>query len=96
MSRRSDLEMEIDVLKALSRTKSLRITHIMYRANLNCTVLKAILANLEGKGLITALWLHKEHLSSHGKSRAFYTITPEGQAVLQSYRLIKAKLGAFD
>jgi predicted transcriptional regulator len=88
--------MEIDVLKALSRTKSLRITHIMYRANVNCTVLKAILANLEEKGLITSIWLHKEHLSSHGKSHAFYTITPEGRAVLQSYFLVKTKLGEFD
>ena len=68
----------------------------MYRANVNCTVLKAILVNLEEKGLITALWLHKEHLSSHGKSRAFYTITPEGRAVLQSYFLVKTKIGAVD
>ena len=94
--RRSNIEMEIDILNALSRTKSLRVTHIMYRANVNCTVLKEKLANLEEKGLVKSIWLHKEHLNAPGKERAFYTITFEGLSVLQSYFLIKTKLGSVD
>ena len=94
--KRSQFEMEIDILRALSRTKSLRVTHIMYRANVNCTVLKEKLTNLEEKGLVKSIWLHKNHLRAPGKDRAFYTITPEGQSVLQSYFLIKTKLGELD
>ena len=94
--KRSNLEMEIDILRALSRTKSLRVTHIMYRANVNCTVLKEKLTNLEEKGLVKSIWLHKNHLRAPGKDRAFYTITPQGQSVLQSYFLIKTKLGELD
>jgi predicted transcriptional regulator len=88
--------MEIDVLQALSRVKSLKLTHVMYRANVNCLVLKGILMNLEKKGLVTAVLLHKEHLSKQGKQHAFYTITPQGQDVLRSYRLIKTQMGGFD
>ena len=50
--KRSSLEMDIAVLQALSGSKSLKLTHIMYKANLNATVLKAKLIVLEAKGLI--------------------------------------------
>jgi predicted transcriptional regulator len=88
--------MEIDVLQALNRAKSLKITHIMYKANVNCTELKAILVNLQAKCLITAIVLHKSHLTKPGKEHAYYAISPEGQAVLHSYRLITSKMGEFD
>ena len=94
--KRSNLEMEIDILRALSRTKSLRVTHIMYRANVNCTVLKDKLAALEEKGLVKVQRLHREHLAAPGREYAFYQITVEGLSVVHSYALLKAKLGRVD
>jgi len=39
MTRRSKLEMYVDILKALARHGPLKLTHIMYKANVNCSVL---------------------------------------------------------
>jgi len=49
--KRSSLEMDIAVLQALSGSKLLKLTHIMYRANVNATILKRKLIELERKGL---------------------------------------------
>ena len=38
--RRSSLEMDVAILQALSASKPLKMTHIMYKANLNANVLK--------------------------------------------------------
>ncbi|MFW6111031.1 MAG: winged helix-turn-helix domain-containing protein, partial [Thermoproteota archaeon] len=43
MTRRSKLEMYVDVLKVLARNGPLKLTHIMYKANVNCSVLKDFL-----------------------------------------------------
>ena len=94
--KRSNLEMEIDILRALSRTKSLRVTHIMYRANVNFTILKDKLSSLEEKGLVKAQRLHRAHLAGPGKEFAFYQITVEGLNVVHSYALLTAKLGRVD
>jgi predicted transcriptional regulator len=41
--RRSKLEMYIDILKVLAQRGPLKLTHIMYKANVNCSVLKEYL-----------------------------------------------------
>jgi len=43
MMRRSKLEMYIDILKVLAHRGPLKLTHIMYKANVNCSVLKEYL-----------------------------------------------------
>ena len=50
--RRSKLEMYIDVLTVLSQRGPLKLTHIMYKSNLNCSVLKGYLEFLIKQGLI--------------------------------------------
>jgi predicted transcriptional regulator len=92
--KRCSIEVEIDILQALSRARSLRMTHIMYAANVNMFVLKDKLLVLEKKGLIKVLKLHKNRLTGPGKEYGFYDITPEGLAVLRSFGLVKAKLGS--
>jgi predicted transcriptional regulator len=41
--RRSKLEMHIAILEALAFHGKLRVTHLMYKANINCNVLKEYL-----------------------------------------------------
>ena len=53
LRRRSTVEMDIAVLQALSGSKLLKLTHIMYKANLNANILKEKLIALEAKGLIS-------------------------------------------
>jgi predicted transcriptional regulator len=94
--KRSSLEMDIAVLQALSGSKLLKLTHIMYKANVNAKVLKAKLIVLEAKGLIKSHKLHKEHLSHPGKDRMFYAVTSQGLGVLQSYRSVYNVLGCVE
>ena len=94
--KRSSLEMDIAVLQALSSSKLLKLTHIMYKANVNAKVLKAKLIVLEAKGLIKSHKLHKEHLSHPGKDRMFYAVTSQGLGVLQSYRSVYNVLGCVE
>ena len=94
--KRSSLEMDIAVLQALSGSKLLKMTHIMYKANVNAKVLKAKLIVLEAKGLIKSHKLHKEHLSHSGKDRMFYAVTSQGLGVLQSYRSVYNVLGCVE
>lgn len=94
--KRSSLEMDIAILQALSGSKLLKLTHIMYKANVNAKVLKAKLIMLEAKGLIKSHKLHKEHLSHPGKDRMFYAVTSQGLGVLQSYRSVYNVLGCVE
>jgi predicted transcriptional regulator len=41
--RRSKLEMYLDILKVLSGSGQLKLTHIMYETNVNCGILKEFL-----------------------------------------------------
>ena len=94
--KRSSLEMDIAVLQALSGSKLLKLTHIMYKANVNAKVLKTKLIVLEAKGLIKSHKLHKEHLTHSGKDRMFYAVTSQGLGVLQSYRSVYNVLGCVE
>ena len=82
--RRSSTEMDIAVLQALSASKPLKLTHIMYKANVNATILKAKLTALEERGLIVTRQLCKENLKRFRRERRFYGLTPRGHEVLHS------------
>ncbi len=56
------MEMDIAILQALSASKPLKLTHIMYKANVNANVLKAKLIALEAKGLIKSHRVRKERI----------------------------------
>lgn len=92
----SSLEMDIAVLQALSSSKLLKLTHIMYKANVNAKVLKKKLMVLEAKGLIKSTKVHKMHLRAPGRERTFYAVTSEGLGVLHSYRSVYNALGSVE
>jgi len=85
MRRRSTIEMDIAILQALSGSKLLKMTHIMYKAKLNATVLKEKLIVLESRGLIVSHKVRKQHLKAPGRERTFYALTSKGLGVLRTY-----------
>lgn len=76
--RRSKFEVEIDLLKTLTRQGPLKTTHLMYKANVNCVVLKEYMESLIKRNLVEKRTL--------GKNRMVYTITDKGMRVLKHLR----------
>ena len=76
--RRSKVEMYVDILEVLAQRGPLKLTHIMYGANVNCSVLKEYLDFLTKQGLVEEKILRKE--------RIVYVITQRGVTVLKQFR----------
>ncbi len=79
--RRSKLEMHIDILKALARHGPLKLTHIMYKANVNCSVLKQHLDFLIQQNLIEEQTIQKRKKVVY----VVYAITEKGRTVLKHF-----------
>jgi len=79
--RRSKLEMYVDILKVLARHGPLKLTHIMYKANINCSVLKQHLGFLIQQNLV-----EEQALRSKRQKRVVYAITERGRTVLKYFR----------
>jgi predicted transcriptional regulator len=75
--RRSKLEMYIDILKVLAQRGPLKLTHIMYKANVNCSVLGAYLGFLIQKELVEERKVQR--------NRTVYAITQRGITVLKYF-----------
>lgn len=82
--RRSKLEMYVDILKVLARHGPLKLTHIMYKANVNCSVLKQYLDFLIEQNLVEE--------KSVGKKRIVYAISERGRTVLKYFRELRTVL----
>ncbi len=82
--RRSKLEMYIDILRVLAQRGPLKLTHIMYKANVNCSVLKEYLNFLIKQGLVEERTV--------GKKRVVYAITQRGRSVIKGFRELKKVL----
>jgi len=82
--RRSKLEMYVDILKVLAHRGPLKLTHIMYKANVNCNVLREYLDFLLKQNLVEERKL--------GKSRTVFAITQKGITVLRNFRELKQML----
>jgi predicted transcriptional regulator len=82
--RRSKLEMYIDILKVLAHRGPLKLTHIMYKANVNCSVLKEYLDFLMQQGLVEE--------KTVGKKRIVYAVSEKGLMVLKYFRELKIML----
>jgi predicted transcriptional regulator len=82
--KRSLLELYIDVLKVLAHQGPMKVTHVMYKANLNSNSLKEILKFLIKQGLV------EERLV--GKHVTTYEITQRGVTVLKYFRELRQVL----
>jgi len=86
--RRSKLEMYVDILTVLAHKGPLKLTHVMYKANVNCCVLKEYLDFLMKQGLIEERTVRKE--------RVVYAVTQRGITVLKYFKEIKQVLPIVD
>jgi predicted transcriptional regulator len=81
--RRSKLEVYIAILKVLADKGPLKLTHIMYKANVNCGILNEYLDVLINQGLVEKRTIEKEHI--------VFAISPRGKNILKYfYELIQA------
>lgn len=82
--RRSKLEVYIDILKVLVYQGPLKLTHVVYNSNVNCSVLKAHLNFLIEKGLVEERSIKKQQV--------VYTITQRGITALKYFKELKQSL----
>ena len=82
--RRSKLEMYVDILQVLAQKGPLKLTHVMYKANVNCSVLKEYLDFLLKQGLVEERTIRKQ--------RIVYAVTQRGITVLKYFKELKQVL----
>jgi predicted transcriptional regulator len=82
--RRSKMEMHLDILRTLAQKGPLKLTHIMYKSNVNCCVLKDYLDFLTQQELVEEKTIKKE--------RIVFTITEKGLTVLKYFRELQIML----
>ena len=90
--RRSKMEMYIDILKVLAQNGPLKLTHVMYKANVNCSVLKQNLDFLIKQNLIEELIVHKKR----NKIKIRYAITEKGRTVIRYFNEVNVALQITD
>lgn len=76
--RRSKLEMYVDILNVLAHRGPLKLTHVMYKANINCSILNESLDFLIKQGLVEKRTIKKE--------RIVFAVTQRGINVLKYFR----------
>jgi len=82
--RRSKLEMYVDILKVLAQRGPLKVTHIMYKANVNCSVLKEDLDFLLRQNLVEERTVRKQ--------KVVFAVTQRGITVLKYFKELKQVL----
>jgi predicted transcriptional regulator len=86
--RRSVLEIYVNILAELANNGPLKVTHVMYQANLNSDSVKEKLRFLMKQNLVEERLVHKK--------ANVYLITQRGIAVLKSFREIRLVLPTID
>ena len=81
--RRSKLEMYVDILSVLAHRGPLKLTHVMYKSNVNSSVLSEYLEFLLKQGLVE---------ERNVKNRTVYAVTQRGLTVLKLFRELKQVL----
>ena len=86
--RRSKMEMYIDILKVMAQNGPMKLTHVMYKANVNCNVLKKTLDFLIQQNLIEEKILIKKR----NKIKTRYAITDKGRTVIKYFNGVNVAL----
>jgi predicted transcriptional regulator len=90
--RRSKMEMYIDILKVLAQNGPLKLTHVMYKANVNCSVLKENLDFLIKQNLIE----EQVTVKKRNKTKTSYIITEKGRTVIKYFNEVNIALQITD
>ena len=82
------MEMYIDILKVMAQHGPLKLTHVMYKANVNCSVLKENLDFLLQQNLI------KEQITvkKRNKTKTRYAITEKGRTIIKYFNEVNRAL----
>jgi predicted transcriptional regulator len=82
------MEMYIDILKVMAQNGPMKLTHVMYKANVNCSVLKENLDFLIQQNLI------KEQITikKRNKTKVRYAITEKGRTVIKYFNEVNRAL----
>ena len=82
------MEMYIDILKVLAQNGPMKLTHVMYKANVNCSVLKQNLDFLIEQNLL------EEQITSKRRNRTKirYAITEKGRTVIKYFNEVNRAL----
>lgn len=80
--------MHVDILRALACHEPLKLTRIMYKANINCGYLKQCLDFLIQHNLVEERTLHKKRHDT----KVVYAITERGLTVLKCFRELNGAL----
>jgi len=86
--RRSKMEMYIDILRVLAQNGPLKLTHVMYKANVNCSVLKENLDFLIAQNLIE----EQVTVKRRNKTKISYAITDKGRTVIRYFNEVNVAL----
>lgn len=86
--RRSKMEMYIDILKVMAKNGPMKLTHIMYKANVNCSVLKQNLEFLIQQNLIE----EQIKIKRRNKTKIRYAITEKGKTVIKHFNKVDIAL----
>jgi predicted transcriptional regulator len=86
--RRSKMEMYIDILKVMAQHGPMKLTHIMYKANVNCSVLKQNLDFLIQQNLIEEQIAHKKR----NKTKISYAVTEKARTVIKYFNEVNRAL----
>lgn len=76
--------MQVDILRALARHGPLKLTHIMYKANANCSVLNEYLDSLIERELV------EKRVTCN--KRVVYSITKSGRTALKYFWEVNSAL----
>ena len=80
--------MYLDILKILAHRGPLKLTHVMYKANVNCKMLKEYLDFLIKQGLVEEKIIKRQKI--------VYSITQRGVTVLKQFSELKDVLPIVD
>jgi len=82
------MEMYIDILKVMAKNGPLKLTHVMYKANVNCSVLKQNLEFLIKQNLIE----EQITIKKRNKTKISYAITERGRTVIKYFNEVNRAL----
>jgi predicted transcriptional regulator len=86
--RRSKLERYVDILKVLAHRGPLKLTHIMYKSNINCNILKEYMGFLIKQGLVEERTVKKRHI--------VFAVTQRGITVLKHFQELTQEISALE
>jgi predicted transcriptional regulator len=78
----------MDILKVMAQNGPMKLTHIMYKANLNCNVLKENLDFLLQQNLIE----EQIKVKKRNKTKVRYSITERGRTVIKYFNEVNKAL----